>query len=485
MIVTRQQMLDAEAAAFASGASAAALMEEAGRAIATFVRQIHPAPSKCLVFAGKGHNGGDVLVAARHLAEAGWTVESPGIPEDPAPLTAEHWQKLEPHLSTATGEATVILDGLLGIGASGAPRADVAHQIEKINDLRRRTGARVISADVPSGLDADTGVAAGACVRADATVTIGFAKQGLLADEATEFTGRLAVATIGLPVPEGASADTPLVPWDLAPLLPPRNFDAHKGKCGRVAVIAGSRSFPGAARLASAACVHAGAGLVTLVVPETLQPVLSSSAIPEVMVLGVASPCDILGLDFDAVAIGPGLGRAWDRDVLTFLSKAAWPCVVDADALNALATSDRRVLIRPRGERLLTPHPGEMERLIRRRGHTRREWLTEFVEHAQVTLLLKGARTVIGQKGSPVFYNTTGHPGMATGGMGDVLTGVCAALLAQGLNALDSAKLGAWACGRAAEHAIVTGESQESLSASHVIASLGAAFRSLRTPGEF
>lgn len=156
--------------------------------------------------------------------------------------------------------------------------------------------------------------------------------------------------------------------------------------------------------------------------------------------------------------------------------------MVDADALNALAASDERVLTKPLAERLLTPHPGEMERLMHRNGRSRRQWLLDFIEHNPVTLLLKGSRTLIGQRGAPVYHNTTGHPGMATGGMGDVLTGVCAALLGQGLTALDAARVGAWVCGRAAEISIARGESQESLAASHIIASLGAAFCNLRTP---
>ena len=234
------------------------------------------------------------------------------------------------------------------------------------------------------------------------------------------------------------------------------------------------------ARLCSAAAVKAGAGLVTLFVPPDIAPVLSSAVIPEVMVSPVADLREILHQKFDAVAIGPGIGRERDEMVRAFIAECPVPCVIDADALNAISPDPSCLKNNP-APRLLTPHPLEMERLFPQNSRIRRQWLEDFVAEYPVTLLLKGARTLIGESGAPPAYNTTGHPGMATGGMGDVLTGVAAALLAQGKSPLQSAKLAAWLCGHAAELAIRDGQaSQESLTASDIITHLGPAFTNLR-----
>jgi NAD(P)H-hydrate epimerase len=220
--------------------------------------------------------------------------------------------------------------------------------------------------------------------------------------------------------------------------------------------------------------------LVTLFVPPDIAPVLSSAVIPEVMVSPVADLREILDQKFDAVAIGPGLGRERDEMVRDFISKCSVPCVIDADALNAISTDPSCLKNNP-APRLLTPHPLEMERLFPQKSCTRREWLEAFVGEYPVTLLLKGARTLIGERGAPPAYNTTGHPGMATGGMGDVLTGVAAAILAQGTPPLQSAKLAAWLCGHAAELALRDSPaSQESLTPSDILTHLGSAFTHLR-----
>lgn len=497
-ILTRAQMMEVEERAFASGFNAETLMESAGRQMADFVRQSHPRPGICRVFAGKGHNGGDVLVAARHLAAAGWCVETI-LPESPlAPLTEAQFGKLEKTLSAGAGfplppihhwqpaHLTVVLDGLLGIGARGNPRDQVASAICEINRLRENLGAWVVSADLPSGLDADTGVPGEPCVRADATMAMGFAKTGLLADEAVQFVGRLAIAPLEGLVAQDSASDGAQVIWSslLRPLLPPRAFDTHKGMAGRVAVLAGAPGFAGAARLCSAAAVAGGAGLVTLFVKKEIYPILASSLIPEAMVRKVESYEDVLRDRWDAIAMGPGLSTSHAGEILSVVRRSTAPCVVDADALNVVAKSPGS-LTACAGPRLLTPHPGEMERLSPCKGRSRLHWMRDFVDRYPVTLLLKGARTIIGRAGRPAAYNTTGNPGMASGGMGDVLTGLSAALLAQGLGPDEAAMTGAWVCGRAAEIAIASGrESQESLRASHVIEFAGQAFQGLRS-GDF
>jgi len=482
MILTRAQMVAAENTAFSQGANPADLMESAGKQMADFVLQNHPSPRRCRVFAGKGHNGGDVLVAARHLASAGWTIDT--ILPDPAlaPLTEIQLRRLPPANRTHAGFPFVILDGLLGIGAVGSPREPKASAIREINLLRKKSGAWVLAADLPSGLDADTGLPGDPCVEADATVTMGFAKAGLLADAAVNFVGRLAVAPLeGLSPPDN-NPDASLVITSrlLRDFLPPRTFDTHKGMAGRVAIVAGSEGFAGAARLCSAAAVAGGAGLVTLFVKPDVLPLVASAIIPEVMVRPVSSYEDVLRNPWNAIAIGPGLSTRYPEEILALVKNAPCPCVVDADALNVLAGSPE-TLSSCAGPRLLTPHPGEMERLSPRGSCTRWEWMNDFIHQYPVTLLLKGARTVIGQAGSKTAYNTTGNPGMASGGMGDVLTGLTSALLAQNIAPFHAAMAGAWLCGRAAEIALAEkGESQESLRASHIIGNAGRAFSALR-----
>ena len=485
MILSRQEMIAAEQAAFAAGGDAEALMESAGRQIAAFVLQQHPSPAGCLAFAGKGHNGGDVLVAARHLQGAGWPVEIRlSEPDQLAPLTARQLERLRAlEAGRRDDGALVILDGLLGIGASGSPRGAVAEGIQAINRLRRERGAWVLSADLPSGLDPDSGTPSATCVVADATMAMGFAKSCLLADAATNNVGRLAVAALdGVQAPDGADPACVLTPALLRGLAAPREFDTHKGLAGRVAVLAGSPGFLGAARLCSGAAVAGGAGLVTLFVkPEVYAPAAAACA-PEVMVHPVSSYAEVLESRWDAIAIGPGLSLRFSDEVLHVIRHAPGPCVVDADALNAVA-GNPAVLSFSHGPRLLTPHPGEMERLMPCAGRERRRWMQDFVDRYPVTLLLKGSRTIIGEHGHPAAFNTTGHPGMASGGMGDVLAGVTAALIAQGKGLREAAMLGAWVCGRAAEIAIAGGASQESLCAGDITARLGRAFAALRNGG--
>jgi NAD(P)H-hydrate epimerase len=345
----------------------------------------------------------------------------------------------------------------------------------------RSQGAFSIAIDIPSGLEATTGQVFDPCVQADLTVTLGFPKTGLLADSATDHVGRLAVVSLrGVLASEGNAASVATAS-SLRSYLPIRNFDTHKGNYGRIGIVAGSPGYLGAGRLCSSAAVHAGGGLVTLyALPETYER-FSLLTIPEVMVQRVESYDQVLMERHDVLAIGPGLGRDHDQAICDLVEKAPIPCVVDADALNAVS-QDMTLLNRCAGPRLLTPHPGEMERLDSQMGRSRRLWAEEFVNRYPATLLLKGARTIVVEKGSSVSFNATGNPGMGSGGMGDVLTGVTAALIGSGRSPRDAAILGAWLCGRAAEIAIFNGaDSQESLTASSVIDDLGAAFSALRS----
>jgi len=286
-----------------------------------------------------------------------------------------------------------------------------------------------------------------------------------------------------------------ITPPDLKKFLPRRRFSTHKGMAGRVGIVAGSRGLTGAAVMASSGAVRGGAGLVSLFVTADAYPVIAPSVIPEVMTSAVETYREVLAHPFDAIAIGPGLGsnaRHQDADdLLALVADFPGTMVIDADALNLLSASpdNLETLHRCAGPRLLTPHPGEMLRLFPQaktlsRRETALQFLAPFAGNPHpLTLLLKGARTLIAEANGRIAYNTTGNPGMASGGMGDLLTGTCAALAGQGLAPFEAARLGAWICGRAAEIAIAQGwQSQESLCVTDLLEFFGVAFNELHGP---
>lgn len=495
MLVSSSEMRAIEERAFAAGITAEGLMEDAGRQIAQAVRQFFHGPGRCLVFFGKGHNGGDALVAARHLASSGWQIElRPAFPDG-------QWSALtvQQHARVRTGERSlhdtyyvmdalsrptcVVLDGLLGIGAGGPLRDPIKAECREINRLRADENAHVFAIDLPTGLNPDTGSADPDTVIADCTLTIGFPKAGLVADGALNYVGRLAL----LPLTKLAAErkEPPAVVATaavLAPLLRRRAFDTHKGNCGRIGIVAGSPGFTGAAVLCADAAVRGGAGLVSLYVPPKIHGIVAAQVTPEVMVHAIKSPLEVLESRRDILAIGPGLGHEHAEAVLELIARAPHPTILDADALNILA-HDLSCLARCAGPRLLTPHPGEMARLDPdSSARSRRETAEHFTERFPQTLLLKGARTLVAERGQPLSYNSTGHAGLATGGIGDILTGLLAALAGQGLSLYDAARTGSWLIGRAAELAIYGGrESAESLRATAVLEHLGGAFHEMRS----
>jgi NAD(P)H-hydrate epimerase len=482
-------MRTVEEAAFAAGITADALMEEAGKGIARAVSKCCPGPGRCLVIARKGHNAGDALVAARVLAQAGWEIETHLIfPRSKlSPLTSQKLQELEKLPANTTGGATVILDGLLGLGSHPPLRGPIRDACRTINSLGRK-GAYVFAVDFPSGLDGDSGAADPDCVIADFTVAIGAAKTGLLADSALDHVGRLEIAVLrALALTAGVEPEAEVaIPEILGPLLPRRKFSAYKNQFGRIGIVAGSRGLSGAAVLCSLGALRAGAGLVELFVPEEIYQLVAGAAPAEAMVKPLTSDKDLLQQTVDVWAIGPGLGRDRGAGILQLIREAQTPMVIDADALNLLS-GQMDILSAAKGPRLLTPHPGEMKRLWPNDNGTRAEIATRFCQKYKVTLLLKGSRTVIAEKDRLLSYNSTGNPGMATGGMGDVLTGVCGALFGAKLTPRDAARVGAWVCGRAAELALFSGrESEESLLPSDLLRHLGLAFRELHSasPGE-
>jgi ADP-dependent NAD(P)H-hydrate dehydratase / NAD(P)H-hydrate epimerase len=514
-------MRAAEEAAFASGVSVESLMNRAGAGVAQAVTKFFQKPGQCIVFAGKGHNAGDALFAAQCLEQRGWKIEvrlafneadcsnlmrkklndlrntSARIPawsnsreQDVGVTILELYSYAADQLSFAQEKIAtdaylgtaplIILDGLLGVGARPLLREPIRAACRAVNQLRTTMGAFVFAVDLPTGLDTDSGKADRDCVVADFTVTIGYAKPGLVADGAVNYVGRLEVVPLEeLRPPETKAKEIIASPVAFRGLLPRRNYNSYKNQFGRIGVVAGSKGFVGAALMASQGALRAGAGLVEVFVPEEIYEIVAGAAFMEAMVKPIASYRHLLKENVDVWAVGPGLGKSRAAEILELVEKVKQPMVLDADGLN-IVSEKSAVLRRCKGKRLLTPHPGEMKRLFPEEQESRAKTATKFCDRFPVILLLKGSRTIVAERGRPLSYNTTGNPGMATGGMGDVLTGVCAALLGQGLSPYDAARVGAWLCGRAAEIAIFDGnQSEQSLLPRDVLDHLGDAYEEL------
>jgi hydroxyethylthiazole kinase-like uncharacterized protein yjeF len=523
-ILTSAQMRAAEEAAFANGVQVEALMNKAGAGVALAVTKFFQKPGRCIVFAGKGHNAGDALFAAQCLERCGWKIEVRlafkeadcsdlmrkkladlcrrppeilgAVPletanADPAATLVE----LSPDATeqTATTQNTmatqecsgiaaplVILDGLLGVGAKPPLREPLRAACRAINQLRTTKGAYVFAVDLPTGLDTDSGKADRDCVVADFTVTIGYPKPGLVADGALNYVGRIEVVPLDeLRPPEMKPKEIIASPAAFRGLLPRRKYSSYKNQFGRIGVVAGSKGFVGAALMASQGALKAGAGLVEVFVSEEIYEIAAGAAFMEAMVKPVTSYRHLLKEKVDVWAVGPGLGNSRAAEILELVEKVKQPMVLDADGLN-IVSEKSAVLRRCKGKRLLTPHPGEMRRLFPDEQQSHAKTATKFCDRFPVTLLLKGSRTIVAERGRPLSYNTTGNPGMATGGMGDVLTGVCAGLIGQGLSLYDAARVGAWLCGRASEIAIFNGnQSEQSLLPCDVLDHLGDGFKEL------
>ncbi|PYS37877.1 MAG: NAD(P)H-hydrate dehydratase [Acidobacteria bacterium] len=523
-ILTSAQMRAAEEAAFGSGVQVEALMNKAGVGVAQAVTKFFAKPGLCIVFAGKGHNAGDALFAAQCLQRCGWKIEVRlafneadcselmrkkladlrrrppevlgGVPSNsgdvdpgvtligPSANVGEPTRGVQESIAaeTCAGIAAplVILDGLLGVGAKPPLREPIRAACRSINQLRKTNSAYVFAVDLPTGLESDSGKTDRDCVVADFTVTIGYAKPGLVADDALNYVGRLAVVPLDeLRPPNTKPKEIIASPPAFAGLLPRREYNTYKNQFGRIGVVAGSKGFIGAALMTSQGALRAGAGLVEVFVPEEIYEIVAGAAFMEAMVKPIASYRHLLKEKADVWAVGPGLGKSRAAEILELVEKAKQPMVLDADGLN-IVSERMSVLRRCKGKRLLTPHPGEMERLFPKQGESRAKIATTFCDRFAVTLLFKGSRTIVAERGRPLSYNTTGNPGMATGGMGDVLTGVCAGLLGQGLSLYDAARVGAWLCGRAAEIAIFNGnQTEQSLLPRDVLNHLGDAFKEL------
>lgn len=465
------------------GVSGLTLMENAGRGCAEAIIAEYGAgrEERAVVVAGKGNNGGDGYVIARLLRERGWQVATfilarrddimgdartnLDLLTDGAVVFCPEQGELDRY-SSVFRDATVVVDALLGTGLKSEVRGGYADAIRLINNL----GKPVVAVDIPSGIDAGTGRVLGCAVRADMTVTFAFPKLGHVLLPGSELVGRLRVVDIGIPPEAAAKADICefLDSAEIKPLLRRRNRAAHKGNFGHALIIAGSTGKTGAAAMAANSAVRSGAGLVTLAIPASLNHILEVKT-TEAMThplpdhgegyLSGSARESIAALlpGKDAVALGPGISTQPEtvRLVRNLVEETALPLVVDADGLNALAEEMSVVLGKKSPAVIFTPHPGEMARLAgtatARVEADRIGTARQFAAHYGVCLVLKGAQTVIAAPDGRVAINGSGNPGMASGGMGDVLTGVLVALLGQGYDPFSACKLGVFLHGFAAD----------------------------------
>ena len=435
------------------------------------------------VIAGRGNNGGDGFVIARYLAQKGSNVtvylfaESARVKGDAAAnlkllmsldISLIEMPDEKSFLAHKTGmcHQDVWVDALLGTGLKSDVKGYFKKIIEFINDLSKP----VFSVDIPSGLNSDTGQVCGACIRAKATATFAFAKTGHIVFPGVEYTGNLEIIDIGIPdhIVKNIGPKQYLLTRDrIRMAFKSRSPDAHKGTTGHILVVAGSIGKTGAAAMTAMSAMRAGAGLVTLAIPESLNPVLETQVLeamtyplPETKggVIGESSFNKIMDLlsGKKCLAIGPGLGEAAQTKKLVhrIIKESLTTLVIDADGLNNIAGSTQ-ILKKAKAPVILTPHPGEMAKLTDSTTESvQKDRITcarQFAKKFNVHIVLKGAKTIIAHPDGNVFINPTGNPGMASGGMGDVLTGIIAGLISQGFSPESAAHTGVYLHGAAAD----------------------------------
>jgi len=457
------------------------LMENAGREIVAAVQDtlgdMHN--KKIAIFCGKGNNGGDGYVVARYLSNLGARVscfligEHKDVKGDAATnlkiLKEIGVEVIETnnreHVGPATG-AHMLVDGLLGTGVTGPLRGFLSEVVDCMNDF----DAPIVAIDLPTGVESDTGAVPGACVKAKITVTMACKKRGLLFSPGREYAGEIRVADISIPshVKHESGVNCFEVTDEyIKAVLPKRRRDTYKSKCGQIFVLAGSAGMTGAATLSSEATLRVGAGLTILGIPRSLNAILEEKLTEVITVPLPETAAQSLSYDGHSditerlewahvLAVGPGLTTHEDSVKLMnwLIDKFEGPMIIDADGLNCLGQNPKKIS-QASGELVLTPHPGELARII---GKSAKEIVKEPIEVARASaqrlkciLVLKGAPTVVADPDGRVFINSTGNPGMATGGMGDVLTGVIAGLIGQGMSPLDGAIAGVYLHGLAGD----------------------------------
>ena len=447
------------------------LMERAGSESLRTLRERWPAARRVAVVAGPGNNGGDGFVVARRAAREGLSVSVTLIGDverirGDALAAYRRMLDAEPGLEPirrVAQETDVIVDALFGTGLTRNIAGAAAAAVKEMNDAR----APVLALDVPSGLHSDTGRMLGGAVRAAVTVSFIGLKQGLFTAKGRDCAGEIAYHDLGVPDHVFARVEASarrMAYEDCLGLLGSRRRDSHKGRFGHVLVVGGDHGFAGAARLAGEAAARTGAGLVSVATrPDHVAPIVAAR--PELMAHGVDSP-EALGPLLDrasVVAVGPGLGRKeWGVSLLERVVTSDRAIVVDADAINLLAQGAVAWPGAARRPVVYTPHPGEAGRVlgvsVGALEADRFAAARALVETRPGTWLLKGAGTIVAEPGAAPRVCEGGNPGMASGGMGDVLTGIVAALLAQGCGPLDAASAGACVHAAAGDRAAEGGE---------------------------
>lgn len=511
-IVTATQMAEVDRRTIEEfGISGERLMERAGEGVSRAAMRLLPGrEGGVLLFAGRGNNGGDAFVVARLLQQAGITnltvllAEESELKGDAATnflrlketgaevIVVREKDGLQ---KVRRDDYAVVVDGILGTGIKGAVKGLYAEVIEFINGLDKK----VVAIDIPSGINGDTGIHEGPCIRADVTVTMGLPKEGLLRADALNFVGKLEIVDIGIPrqvIEAAESAAELLTEAEMSALIPRRKRITHKGDYGRVFVLAGSRGLTGAAAMVCSAAMRAGSGLVFLGIPASLNPILEvkltepmTVPLDETAEGTVAYSAWPKVLEFLATCtnaiIGPGISTHPEtaRLVEEILRQAGVPLLIDADGLNCLRGKTELLRSYP-APLIVTPHPGEMSRLsgLEARQILENPWkaAAEFARENHVIVILKSAETVVADVDGTLYVNIAGDAGMATGGMGDVLSGVVGSLVGQGLKPIDAAKLGTFVHGIAGEMGVER-KGQLSLIASDVIELLPVAFERLRS----
>lgn len=518
-LVTAEQMRELDRRTIEEyGTPGDVLMERAGLGLADIIRRLvdYTGIMQPTVhfLAGRGNNGGDAFVAARLLYEAGIPVEvwiagraaefkgdalkafskmsGASIAYRELP-TNDEWEAVlrGPVL------ADILVDGILGTGTSGPARGPVAGAIQYIN--RHVEDALVVAIDIPSGLHANTGEPLGDAVRADVTVTMGLPKKGLVTSTAHEYVGALEVVDIGIPEEylqelELTSSPSLITPAELRSLFPRRARNSHKGTYGRALLIGGARGYPGAIAMATRSTVRSGVGLTTTVVPEGLVNVVAVNCLEAMvhgaeetphgaMAAGMWSTWEGRTSDFDAILVGPGMTRGNDTLLIVrdMLRDCRRPLVLDADAIAVLAHQPDWIE-EAHCPVVLTPHPGELAMLFGQSvvdvQKDREGMAVAAAKYTGAVVILKGAGTIVAAPGQPPAINPTGNPGMASGGTGDVLAGLVAGLLAQGLSPFDAAQAAVYLHGRAGD-LVAWRKSQAGLAATDLIEEIPFVFREL------
>jgi hydroxyethylthiazole kinase-like uncharacterized protein yjeF len=512
-ILTAAQMREADRYTIDEiGIPSLVLMENAGRQVVAAIEAAHEArlEGRVAVLCGRGNNGGDGFVVARTLLQRGidilvFVVGSLADVRGDARTNLDILGRLgltvveigdeqswELHFSEIS-KCSLIVDAIFGTGLSSPLTGMMETVVADVN----ASDIPIVSIDLPSGISADTPHLIGDCIDATMTVTLAAPKLPLVLPPAEAYAGDVVIADIGLPHEVIEALEGPrielLTPEQVRDLIEPRAADSHKGDFGRVTIVAGSRGKTGAAHLAGMAALRSGAGLVTIATPESCLDVVASMS-PELMTeplkddeggtVAAGAVDRVLELDHDVIACGPGLGRSAGvaEFVRGLLARATVPLVLDADALTVLASDSGRLAGSEARDVIITPHPGEMARLIGRSVEdvqkNRIEVATEFATSHHVYVVLKGHRTVIATPEGRLFINPTGNPGMATGGTGDVLTGMIAAWLAQLLDAEAACRLAVFLHGAAGDVAEAS-EGQVAMIATDVLNLLGDALTQL------